>query len=129
MKIRNLAFLFVLGLFVASCTDKAAQDEIVKMKEDMAAADSLCQADKQMLMDSVAKIQMMMDSIMNPPNRTSSGSGTKSSTTSTTSEEESGKTVNKRGGDVDKTIKKGVNDRGGDAKEDVKKDVNDRGGL
>ncbi len=37
MKIRNLAIIFSLGLFAASCTDKAAQEEITKMKADMAA--------------------------------------------------------------------------------------------
>ncbi len=127
MKIRNLAILFVIGLFAASCTDKKAQEEIMKLKEDMAAADSLCQADKAMLMDSIAKIMEEMT----PPNKTSSGSGTKGSTTTTTED----KTVDTDGGKKDvldrggtKVVDKDVNDRGGSEDKVIKKDVNKRGG-
>lgn len=129
MKIRNLAIIFSLGLFAASCTDKAAQEEITKMKADMAAADSLCQADKAMLMDSIAKIQMMMDSIMNPPNRTSSGTSKASTGGSTggTNTTTTDKSVNDRGGNMN-VVDKNVNERGGDDGKTVKKDINKRGG-
>ena len=98
------------------------------MKADMAAADSLCQADKAMLMDSIAKIQMMMDSIMNPPNRTSSGTGkaTTGGTTGGTTTTTTDKNVNDRG--KVNVVDKDVNERGGDDGKTVKKDINKRGG-
>lgn len=125
MKIRNLAIIFALGMLIASCTDKKAQEEITKLKADMAAADSLCQADKAMLMDSIAKL----DSLLNPPaNTTSKGSGTKSTTTTTTTTTTTGeKSVGERG-EV-KVVDKDVNERGGDdGSKTVKKDINKRGG-
>ncbi|HAE13174.1 MAG: hypothetical protein H6548_03285 [Chitinophagales bacterium] len=129
MKIRNLAIIFSLGLLVASCTDKKAAEEIEKLKMDMAAADSLCQADKAMLMDSIANLHMMWEEMSAPANKTSSGS-TKSSTsttTTTTDTKSDDKSVNDRGGSTQ--VEKKVTDRGGsDAEKTVKKDINKRGG-
>ena len=100
MKIRNLVIIFTLGLVAASCTDKAAQAELDKLKADMKAADSVCAADKQMLMDSIAAIQWKLDSIMTPPNKTGSKSttSTKTTTTTTSTTDKGGVDVNKKEG-------------------------------
>lgn len=130
MKIRNLVIIFALGLVAASCSDKAAQQEIEKLKADMLAADSVCTADKQILMDSIAGLQATLDSLMTPPNKTGGKTtSTKSttSTTTTTTTDKGGVDVNKKEGanqtiDVNKktgaTEKVDVNKKSGATKTD-----------
>lgn len=88
MKLKNLMFLLAIGLFVASCTDKKSAEELAKLKVDMRKADSICMADKTMLMDSIAMINMRMDSMMAllpaPKNTTGTKSTTSTKTTTTT---------------------------------------------
>ncbi|MBC8172495.1 MAG: hypothetical protein H7X71_01200 [Chitinophagales bacterium] len=127
MKIKILMFILGLGLFAASCTDKKAAEELAKLKTDMMRADSICMADKTMLMDSIAGIQAQLDSLMMPKNATSSNSG-KSSGKTTTTTDPGKKDVNDRGGTQDTDTKKDVNERGGTKDTEVKKDVNKRGG-
>lgn len=115
MKIRNLVIIFTIGLMAASCTDKAAQEENEKLRADMMAADSICTADKQMLLDSINAIQMKLDSIMMPPNTTGgkSTSSTKTTTTTTTTDK-GGVDVNKKEGanqTIDVNKKTGANEK------------------
>lgn len=128
---KSLVFVFAAGIILASCTDKKAAEEIETLKAAMMKADSICKADNQMLMDSIAKMQMMMDSLMMPANATSSNTTKSSSTkttTTTTSKTTDGKTVDSRGGvKVDEAPKK-VDERGGVKTTEKKKDVNSRGG-
>lgn len=98
MKIKNLVIIFALGLVAASCSDKAAQEQIEKLKADMMAADSVCTADKQMLLDSIAGIQMKLDSIMAPPSNKTGGKSTTTTTTTTTTTDKGGVDVNKKEG-------------------------------
>ncbi|MBC8047991.1 MAG: hypothetical protein H7Y00_14430 [Fimbriimonadaceae bacterium] len=126
MKMKSLFFILCLGLLVASCTDKKAEEEMAKMKKDMQMADSICIADKQMLMDSITSIRATLDSLMMPKNATSSNTSKSGSTKTTTKDD--GKSVNDRGGVKDTDTKKDVNERGGEKETDTKKDVNKRGG-
>ncbi len=115
MKIRNLVIIFALGLVAASCSDKAAQEELKKLKADMMAADSVCTADKQMLMDSINALQMKLDSILMPPNTTGkSTTSTKTTTTTTTTTDKGGVDVNKKEGanqTIDVNKKTGATDK------------------
>ena len=97
MKIR-IRYHFLLACLLPQNRQKAARDR--KLKMDMAAADSLCQADKAMLMDSIANLHMMWEEMSAPANKTSSGSikSSTSTTTTTTDTKSDDKSVNDRGG-------------------------------
>ncbi|HET8963649.1 MAG TPA: hypothetical protein VFM99_07120 [Chitinophagales bacterium] len=114
MKIRNLVIIFTIGLMAASCTDKAAQEENEKLRADMMAADSICTADKQMLLDSIHAIQMRLDSIMMPLNTTGGKSTSSTKTTTTTTTDKGGVDVNKKEGanqTIDVNKKTGTNEK------------------
>lgn len=118
MKIKILFFGLGLSLLIASCTDKKGAEELAKIKTDMRKADSICMADKTMLMDSIAAMNMRMDSMMAamPVKNTTSSStkSTASKTTTTTTTKTEPKGVTNKSGATNTT-------EGTEKKADVKK--------
>lgn len=96
---KSLFLILAAGLILASCTDKKAADEISKLKADMMKADSICKADNMLLLDSIGKMQMKLDSLMNPPtaNTTKSSTSTKTTTTKTTTSSDKGTIMDTKG--------------------------------
>ena len=114
MKLRNLALVFTIGLFAASCSDSEAMEKIEMLETQLHERDSMANADKEMYMATIDSMQMMIDELSKPSNRT---------TTYTKKED---KMTDADGDEVDVKPKKDINKRG--AGKNVKKDVNKRGG-
>jgi hypothetical protein len=127
MKIKILMALIAVSVFAASCKDKKSAEELANVKKQMMANDSMCQASKQMLMDSIMMLNMKMDSLMMPANTTGSKSTSSKTNTTTKTTTTTGKDVNNRGGSTG-DVKKETNERGGTKETEVKKDVTKRGG-
>jgi len=83
MKIKFMLFMLAGGLALASCSDKAAEQKIADLEKQMKAADSLCNADKTMLMDSIMSLSAKIEEMSAPRNTTSSSTSTKATTTTT----------------------------------------------
>lgn len=82
---RNLAILFSVMLIAAvGCKDKQAEQDLANAKKEMATKDSLCNADKQMLMDSIMMLNTQLhDAMMMKGSSSSSGSKTDNKTPNT----------------------------------------------
>lgn len=72
MKIKMLFFVVAAGLVLASCSDKEAATKIADLEKAMKAADSVCLAEKTMLMDSIMSMQTALTEMEAAKNAVSS---------------------------------------------------------
>jgi len=115
MKIKLMLLTLAGGLVLASCSDKAAEQKIADLEKQMKAADSMCMADKTMLMDSIMSLSAKIEEMSAPRNTTSSSTSTKTTTTPKVGE-----------GKLAPTKKTDVNVKDGDTK---KLDIKTKGGA
>lgn len=78
MKIKIMLSVLAGGMLLASCSDKAAEQKIADLEKQMQAADSVCLAEKTILMDSIMSLSAQIEEMSAPRTTTSSSTTTKS---------------------------------------------------